>query len=142
MRTQDPERWRAQKAELGDKLDQQSAQAFVAFVEEWCGEAEVVLEVGYQTTSPIEALRISLAPTEERHGYLNTNLLANMLLVICANWGYGGDELFESMTEFEQRIAMDMAGMIHEAMQASAEGEAVPDESLTLKYGQQVPTDG
>jgi hypothetical protein len=138
MKTQDDERWRAQKAELGQQVDAQSAHTFIEFVEDWCGRAEEVL--GNSELLAIDALRITLAPTEERHGFLSTSLLANMLLVICANWEYGQDTLFESMTEFEQRLVVDVAGMITSEMQASAEGEAVPDEFLTLKYGQKVPT--
>lgn len=141
MKTQDAERWRAQKAELGQATDTQSAQAFVAFVEDWCTAAEKVLGVDRSEMYPIEALRATLAPTEASNGYLSVDLLANMLLLICANWEHGDEgDLFETMTEFEQRLVATFAGLITDEMQASAEGGAVPDESMKLVYGQMVPT--
>jgi hypothetical protein len=148
MKIQDDARWLAQRAELGQKIGPQSAQAFIGFVEEWCDRAETWQELSYwegreeRAPHPIESLRLALEPTEASNGYLDTNTLANMLVVICANWEYGGDEFFESMTEFEKRIVVDVAGQMIAEQQDAAAGESVPDEDARLVYGQQVPTDG
>jgi len=113
------------------KIGPQSAQAFIAFVEDWCESAE---RIQTSLLRPIEALRAALEPTEQAHGYLDTNLLANMLVVICANWVYGGDDFFVSMTEIEQRLVIDVAGQMIAEQQDAATGaaELVPDESVQL----------
>ena len=131
MKIQDEARWLAQRAELGQKIGPQSAQSFIAFVEDWCEGAE---RIQTSLLRPIEALRAALEPTEVRHGFLDTNLLANMLVVICANWAYGGDDFFVSMTEIEQRLVIDVAGQMIAEQQDAATGAAefVPDESVQL----------
>ncbi len=77
--------------------------------------------MNYGRMAPVEALRAALEPTETRRGNISGTWMVQMLVVAIANWGYGGDELFESLTEFEKRLVAEMTAIIIAAMQESAQ---------------------
>jgi hypothetical protein len=130
MKIVDTALWQAQKAEIAARPDAESGCIFLAFCEDWCDAAEGRLILFSDGTAggnvaPIEALRDTLEPTQEAKGSIPPGWLGQLLLVICSNWAYGGDDLFDSMNPLEQRFVGDAAFVIHN--EANLQAETVPD---------------
>ncbi|HEX4713887.1 MAG TPA: hypothetical protein VH164_03065 [Ktedonobacteraceae bacterium] len=136
MRIIDEGVWQAQKAEIAAHPDAEYGQAFLEFCEDWCNAAEVLLgqttevttDFGvdtFWTTNPIDALRDSLEPTQQAKGHILPGWLGQLLLVICSNWAFGGDQLFEAMNPLEQRFVGDAAFIINS--EANRLADEVPD---------------
>jgi hypothetical protein len=137
MRIRDTAIWQQQKAEIAQGDDSQIGEAFMRFVESWCDRAEKVMAETHdeyfegdprdgterfvtEGDSPLESLRETLQPTEAEFGALPAQWTAQMLLVIAACWGHGGDELFEEMTVFEKKMVADMASLVNVKAQEGA----------------------
>jgi hypothetical protein len=128
MHVVDESVWRAQKAELSGNED---GKIFLKFLEDWVDMAEAgVGTVGVAYLTPLECLHTFLVDMEKREGHLSLSWLAQMLLVIVANWEYGGEKLFEEMTIFEQRIVLGAQQEAIAVMQDKAVslGNLVPTE--------------
>lgn len=130
MKIIDATLWQAQKAEIALAPESQYGQAFLEFCEAWCDAAEAWLEPGWTNDEvrkkyAIDALRATFEPTQQAMFSILSGWLGQLLLVICSNWAYGGDELFNSMNPLEQRFVGDAALAIHN--EASLRAETVPD---------------
>lgn len=139
MKVQDEARWLAQKAEIAQGEEVEVGKVFLEFLEDWCSTAEALLG-SYLEEEPLDALRATLAGVETRRGHLSVNWLSQMLAVICSNWAYSGDQLFEDMTSFEKRLVIEAVGEMLGELQQSAED--LPSATIPASFGEKVPSSG
>jgi len=126
VRVASEESWQQLCAELsgGDtELAAARNAAFRAFLETWAEHAE--RQMGGDAAVD-EALRATLATTEERWGRITAHFLGQMLVVLIEHWYYGR-ELQERLTPIERRLMEDSLLLKIGELQESA---AVRDEQL------------
>jgi hypothetical protein len=99
---------------------------FYDFVTQWCGRAEQILEQG-NTSDPADALRLTLANTEENLERKNVWIVGQALVVACMHWEHG-DTVASNLSEFEIRLVEDITAAKIAQMQTLAERGNTPPE--------------
>lgn len=126
MKINDSDLWVAQQAEIASRPDAETGKVFLDFLQAWCDRAEAAMQNNLRCCNdPVEALRVTLEPTQEALGALPVGWVGQLLLAICTHWSYGGDTLFESMNPLEQRFTADAMALIQDEMGLAA--QQVPD---------------
>jgi hypothetical protein len=120
MQIRDEDFWQGQKAEIAQSEDREVGEAFLAFIEHWCDQAEHLIYHDDGDSEQLQALRDALEVTEELLGKLPPGWLAHALVVILASWTYGGPTLFEAMTTFEKHLVADEIVSLQSGLQEKA----------------------
>ena len=116
MQIKDEALWQALVKELKNS---EHGVAFYAFITAWCDRAEQVMSQG-GATNPVDALRLTLADTEEITKRKNVWILGQALVVICMHWKHG-EEATKNFTELEIRLIEDITAAKIAQMQLQAE---------------------
>lgn len=114
MQVQDEELWSVQdQAFQADEMSRK----FRDFLVFWCETAEKHHEEYQQT--PRGCLIRAFEVAEQTHGYISTEWLGQMLLVIIQYWVYGG-QIWESLSVWERRLVEQAAAIKLTELQESA----------------------
>jgi transcriptional regulatory protein LevR len=99
---------------------------FHDFVTQWCERAEQLLAQN-TVTDPADALRLTLANTEENLERKNVWIVGQALVVIIMHWAHG-DDTANSLTEVEMRLVEDVtAAKIAQMQEMAEEGNKPPE---------------
>lgn len=99
---------------------------FYDFVTQWCERAEQLLKQN-AVTDAADALRLSLANTEENLERKNVWIVGQALVVICMHWLHG-DDTATNLTEVEMRLVEDVtAAKIAQLQEMAEEGNKPPE---------------
>lgn len=115
--------WLKFKADLARDDNPEVAASFLAIIEEWASRAERRYEhdEDYSASGdPLWCLRQELSVVEQNHGTLSGLWIFEMLVLLDANWVYGGD-LYEALSDFEKHSYSDVARAIVRESQEGAE---------------------
>ena len=103
---------------VGELKSTDHGKPFHEFLVSWCDRAEQIME--QDGTDPADALRLTLASTEENSERKNVWILGQALVVICMHWKHG-EEAANRFTELELRLIEDIAAAKIAQLQAMAE---------------------
>jgi hypothetical protein len=134
MKIRDLSEWQLQCAEFAADPDPISSR-FLTFIQTWAAHAESMQDAweaeerGDGPLSPIEALRRTLHPAEERTEHWTIGFIGQALLLLCHHWApiTDGEEFVASMTSIEQNLFAD-AAMIWQIKQQMKAQEVSADE--------------
>lgn len=98
MQVQDEEVWSVQDKEFQADETSRKFRDFLVF---WCETAEKLNDETQQT--PRDSLCRAFEVAEQTFGYISTEWLGQMLLVIVQHWVYGS-EIWETLSVWEQRM--------------------------------------
>jgi len=116
MHVRDEEQWNQQLTEFNADEDSQKFRDFLVF---WVDAAEKMVEDEPQLTvrdSLLQAFEVA----EQTFGYLSTEWLGQMLLVIVQHW-FNGDTVWECMSPWERRMVEQATAMKIVELQQLAE---------------------
>lgn len=98
MRVVDDEQWSLQDKEFAADEMSRKFREFLVF---WCETAETLNDENQQT--PRGSLVRAFEVAEQTFGYISTEWLGQMLLVIVQHWVYGS-RIWESLSVWERRL--------------------------------------
>ena len=141
MKVRDRSLWLAQLAEIAQSEQADIGNFFIAYVEDWCDRAERLLK-GEDPHTPLTALRSTLPAVLADKGFPSPTMMAQLLLVITANWDPDGSDLFEALNEVESAMVVYMVGKINDAAAKRAEEAAeVPADDELPPWMARVPSE-
>lgn len=117
MKVKDQELWSNQLEELDADEDSRKFRDFLVF---WVEAAEKILDEYQQT--PRGSLSKAFEVAEQTFGYLSTEWLGQMLLVIVDHW-CDGEKIWESLSVWERRLVEQAAAMKIAELQVTASRE-------------------
>lgn len=116
MQALDLDLWEQQCSEL---VEDKVGKAFLDFIIDWMDTAEAVMDSEHDL-SPTSAIRLSLAPVEERQGRISASFVGQMLVVIISHWKWG-QEISSELSPIERRLMEDMLILKINELRESAE---------------------
>ena len=129
MQVQDEELWSVQLEEF--KADELS-EKFRDFLVFWCDTAEKLLDslsnIDHQLT-PAGSLKRSFEIAEQTFGYISTEWLGQMLLVVIQHWVHG-TEVWETLSVWERRMVEQATAIkLAELQEAAGVSAGEPQEA-------------
>lgn len=119
MRVKDEQLWTQQLAEL-DTDDQ--TRLFRDFLVEWADQIDRFLGGSWGASGPHVIASKAFDVTEQTLGFVSVEWLSQMMLLLVQHWVYG-DELWESLSVWEQRL-VEQAAVLKLAELQDQAGEA------------------
>lgn len=119
MKVKDSDQWSLQLQEFNTDETSQQFRDFLVF---WMDAADTLYSEGVMT--PPVAVSKALEVTEQTFGFLSTDWIGQMLLVMIQHWVFG-DEVWDGLTFIEKRLVEQATALkIVELQQAAAAGDS------------------